>query len=89
MKVSLDGGKTFVDAPEGVRVVYDGVLIPGEDGTGELHLNLTDEGVISDLWTTRDEPLDHNIGTSSELLEDMVERLVDDPVIEEPRPQGG
>lgn len=80
MKVSLDGGKTFVEVTEGVRVVYEGVMVPGEDSPGELHLNLTQEGVVSDLWASREEQLDHNLGTSSQLVEDLVERLVDDPV---------
>lgn len=83
IKISLDGGRTFVDAPEGVRVIYDEVMIPGEDSSGELHLNLTHEGVISDLWTTRDEPIDHNIGTSSEMLDDLVFRLVSHPLPED------
>ena len=34
IKVSLDGGLTYQDAIEGVRIVYEGVDIPGEDGTG-------------------------------------------------------
>lgn len=77
IKVSLDGGTTFLEAPEGVRVIYENVPIPGEDGSGELHLNFTHEGVISDLWTTRDEPLDHNIGTRSQELVDLVSALVE------------
>jgi len=82
IKVSLDGGVTFHEAKEGVRIVYEDVMIPGEDGTGEFHLNATHEGLISDLWTTRDEPLDHNIGTSAQMLDDLVSELVDDPVFE-------
>lgn len=78
MMVSLDGGLTFSPAPEGVRIVYRGVMIDGEDGRGELHINATHEGLITDLWTTRDEPLDHNIGTESMLIEDLVTRLVND-----------
>lgn len=80
--VSLDGGKTFVPAASGVRIIYKDVLVPGEDAPGELHLNATPEGLISDLWVTREEHLDHNLGTSSELLDDLVVRLVDDPVSE-------
>ena len=75
--VSLDGGKTFKPAKSGVRVIYPAQMIPGEDGRGELHINLTHEGVIMDVWTTRDEPLDHNIATSSEMTDDIVERLVE------------
>jgi hypothetical protein len=80
IKFSVDGGLTFQEATEGVRIIYEGVDIPGEDGTGELHLNATHEGLISDLWTTREDPLDHNIGTSSQMIEDLVSDLVDDPV---------
>lgn len=78
IKVSLDGGVSYQPANEGVRIIYSKVAIPGEDGTGELHLNVTHEGLIMDVWATRDEPLDHNIGTSSELTEDLIGRLVDD-----------
>lgn len=78
IKVSLDGGMTFKNANEGVRIVYKGVHIPGDDGTGELHLNATHEGLITDVWTTRDESLDHNIGTSSQLIEDLVSDLVEE-----------
>lgn len=79
MLVSLDGGETFVPATQGVRIVYK-VFVPGEDDPGELHLNATNEGIISDLWVSRDEHLDHNLATSSEMLDDVVARLVDDPV---------
>lgn len=78
IKVSIDGGQTFLDANEGVRIIYEGVHIPGEDGTGELHLNATQEGFITDVWTTREEPLDHNIGTSFQLIDNMVSDLVDE-----------
>lgn len=76
MEVSLDGGSTYQPAAEGVRIVYKGVLIDGEDGCGEVHINATHEGLVTDIWTTRDEPLDHNIGTDSVLIEDIVSRLV-------------
>lgn len=82
MFVSLDGGKTFLPATSGVRIIYKNVPVPGEDEPGELHLNATSEGVISDLWVSREEHLDHNLGTSSELVDDMIERLVDDPVLD-------
>lgn len=78
IQVSLDGGATYQPAKEGVRIIYSGMPIPGEDGTGELHLNATHEGLITDVWTTREAPLDHNIGTSSETLDDIIGRLVDD-----------
>jgi hypothetical protein len=77
IEVSLDGGTTFIAAPSGVRVVVKEVAVPGEDGLGELHLNLTAEGVVSDVWVTREEPLDHNIGTSSETFDEMIESMVE------------
>lgn len=76
MEVSLDGGMTWHPAPSGVRIVYRNVMIDGEDGRGEVHFNATHEGLITDIWTTRDEPLDHNIGTDSFMLDDIVSRLV-------------
>lgn len=78
IKVSLDGGVTFQEAKQGVRIVYEGISVPGEDETGELHVSATHEGVVTDVWVTRDEPLDHNIGTSSQLLDDLVSDLVDE-----------
>lgn len=89
MLVSLDGGQTFVPVTNGVRIIYKKVAVPGEDESGELHLNATSEGLISDLWVSRDEHLDHNLGTSVQMVDDLVERLVDDPVDEDgyaPRP---
>lgn len=79
IRISLDGGKTFLDAADGVRIVYDDVLIPGDEHGGELHLNLTHEGVISDLWTARDAPGGQLVGTSCEMVEDVVERLAGPP----------
>lgn len=83
MRVSLDGGETFVVAPQGVRVVYADVMVPGEADGGSLHVNLTHEGIVSDLWTTREEPLDHNVGTRAEMLDDLVSQLVDGPTVQD------
>jgi len=78
MKVSIDGGVTFVAAPQGVRIIYENMPVPGEDEPGELHFNATHEGLVTDVYVTRDEPLDHNIGTSSKLHEDTISDLVDE-----------
>jgi len=77
IKYSTDGGKTYLEAPEGIRIVYERVDIPGEDGRGELQVNLSHENIVTDVWTTREEPLDHNIGTSVEPISDLVARLVE------------
>lgn len=78
LTVSLDGGVSYQPARAGVRIAFHDLPIPGEDQNGEMHLNVTHEGLIIDVWATRDEPLDHNIGTSSEMTTDIVSRLVDD-----------
>ena len=84
MLVSLDGGATFQPAPEGVRIAYQKVMVGGEDGRGELVINATHEGWITDLWVHRNEPevsladYNHNIGTDCIMIEDIVSRLVKD-----------
>lgn len=82
MLVSLDGGVTFVEAARGVRVIYPDLNVPGaEPGwVGELQVNLTDEGVIIDVWT--EFPADPrsdscNAGTSSETVDEIVARLME------------
>lgn len=77
ISVSLDGGITFIPATEGVRVAYANLPVAGEDEAGELHLNFSQEGIVQDLWVTRDEPLDHNIGTASQMIGDLVSELVE------------
>lgn len=52
--------------------------MPGEDGTGRLHFNHTVEGLTTDIWATRDVPLDHNIGSERTSIAAIVERLVDE-----------
>ena len=84
MMVSLDGGTTFQPAPEGVRIAYQKVMVDGEDGRGELVINATHEGLITDLWVHRDEPevsmadYNHNIGTDCVMIEDIVSRLIEE-----------
>lgn len=75
--VSLDDGLTFVPARSGVRVHYQRAQVPGEDERGELQFRLTQEGVITDLWVTRDEHLDHNIGTSSSTIDEVISNLIE------------
>lgn len=72
MLVSLDGGVTYSEAPEGVRVIHDLEFVPGEDGPGSLHLNLTVEGMISDVWTETT-----NIATKSQSFDEMTQEMID------------
>ncbi len=79
MKVSLDDGKTFQEVT-GVRIIQSIPLLWADGDTGddaELQINLTDEGMILDLWNTM---LDDHQGTSSETYEEIAERLLDEKV---------
>lgn len=78
MLVSLDGGATYRTAPNGVRIIYDKVDVIGEDEPGQVHINANSEGIITDVWVSREEHLDHNIGTSSNTLEGIVSDLVEE-----------
>lgn len=78
LSVSLDGGMTYIPVTQGVRILYDGVDVPGEDLPGQLHLNATTEGLISDVWVNREDGEDHNIGTSSADLGALIGNMVDD-----------
>jgi hypothetical protein len=72
LKYSIDGGVTYLDAPDGIRVIYSELYIDGEDGRGELHLNHTLEGVVSDVWVG-----DENPGTESREVDDIVRALTE------------
>lgn len=71
--ISLDGGRTVLDAPEGARVYFKNIT-PGDLGAGlaELHLNVTHEGMIVDLYDTNG----INLGTRAEFIDDLVADLV-------------
>ena len=73
MKISLDNGVTYVEI-EQVRVIFDdlevGNLLPAE-----LHINITDEGIITDVWRT---DVDANFATQSESAQEIIDRLVQD-----------
>lgn len=49
IKVSIDGGQNWLDAPDGARVMYEGVSHHDEDDIVDLSLNHTHEGVITDI----------------------------------------
>jgi hypothetical protein len=78
MAVSLDGGESYQPAPNGVRILYNDQLVPGNH-KGDLHINCTNEGIIMDVWTDSTEPeTGENIGTSSETVDEIILRLVED-----------
>lgn len=71
MKVSLDGGNNWQDAPD-VRVLYDDISVPGEDESGEVQITLTHEGLIRDLWVAG-----VNIGTGSQTIDELTVEMVE------------
>lgn len=59
MTVSVDGGESYQPAPNGVRILYNDQLVPGNH-KGNLHINCTNEGIIMDVWTDSTEPKHRN-----------------------------
>lgn len=74
-EVSLDGGQTWQPMHDAVRIVVRDCFAPGEDVDCELHIHVTSEGVIQDVWTQENES--RNIGTSSQMFSEIVEQLVE------------
>jgi len=74
MKYSIDGGLTYLEAPEGLKVVVG--CIASTDQSDEemvdLHVNLTDEDVIYDVYASREESLDTLLGSSCDPFDDKV-----------------
>jgi hypothetical protein len=78
MRVSLDGGETWLETDDGVTVIFDSVRVPGESSAGELHINLATNGTITEILKNCNEGRDHNVWASATILEEIVGRLVDD-----------
>jgi hypothetical protein len=79
LQVSLDGGLTFIDAPQGVRVVHPKIEHPDIEGiTDQLIVNHTHEGIIMDVWenTEPDVLTYENVGTSSQMLAEIIAGIV-------------
>lgn len=68
MKISTDGGTTWIDVQE-VRVLK--TVDHPDDLDSEILFNFTHEGLITDVWVG-------NVceGTSSEMYEEIGDRLV-------------
>jgi hypothetical protein len=80
MKVSLDGGKTWIDSEKGefsgeVRVKYE--LIPEENEDRDLYVTLSEEGIIMDAYSNSGEfaEEDECVGSSSEMAVDAFVRI--------------
>jgi len=74
--VSLDGGKSYQKVTNDVRIMYTHQSTLDEDCESELHMTITHEGLISDVWT--EEVDSRNIGTRGETIEEIMSRMVED-----------
>ena len=72
MLVSLDGGVTYTEAPEGVRIIHDTAFRVGDDEPVALHINLTNEVMVLDLWSES-----ANVGTECQMFDDIVNEFLD------------
>lgn len=71
---SVDGGITWNQAPDGVRVIHK--TTDANDDKVEIQINPTHEGVITDIWHVNDES--GPIATEASQYDDIVARLVGD-----------
>lgn len=77
-QIFLDGKEIKA---ERIEVHYQGLLIPSEDTEdteGSLQINLTQEGVIMDVYTTVPHEQGINSGTSSEMAQEIIERICEE-----------
>jgi hypothetical protein len=80
IQVSLDGGITYQEAPNGVQVIYPNVDVPGEEKKGELRISLTSERVVKDLWVDFESRLDCNLASESMMVGAIIKELVEENV---------
>lgn len=76
LQVSLDGGRTYHPAQQGVRILYEGM--PGHE-QGEqrnLHVHATGEGLIFDVWQ-QDLEDSRNVGTRSQTAQELIDSLIE------------
>jgi hypothetical protein len=81
MLVSLDGGLTFQEAKQGVRVLYREVpfSLHDEETEGDVLFNFSEEGIITDLWMADSEEAlggQVNIATEGETVDELANRLI-------------
>lgn len=74
--VSIDGGKSYQKVINDVRIMYTHQLTSGEDCESELHMTITHEGLISDVWT--EEVTSRNVGTRSQTVDEMISDMVEE-----------
>jgi len=75
-KILIDGNEI---SAERIEVIYEDVPIFGEDEPGSLHVNLTHEGVVIDVWGISSETGEEtNFGSQSQTVEEISEQLCEE-----------
>lgn len=76
LAISLDDGVTWYHPTETVRIIVSPCPLPTKNENVELHLVLTNEGLVQDVWQSKpQDQSDENLGTSSQTYDEMVEAL--------------
>ena len=75
MEISIDGGVSYMPAPQGVRISYQPILV-GEKEQGELRINATPELLTSNLWVYGNEgECDCLIGSEAREIKTLTDLL--------------
>ena len=78
LKVSFfQGNKEKTLHVDDATLIYDNVDVPGEKGPNQLQIKGTHEGVISDIWVSQKENLDHNYATKSQTTQEIIDHMVE------------
>lgn len=77
MQYSVDGGVTWLESTNNVRVIYRDMDAVFDDDCEpkELHVNLTNEGIICDVIESRTGEV---VGTRCEMYTDVIDDLTDE-----------
>lgn len=66
----------LIEVDNDAKIIYDDLILTNEDGTearAELHVTLTSEGVIEDVWLG-----DEAVASHALTAQEIIERLCDE-----------
>ncbi len=76
MKIIFPDGTVL--KPESATIVWENLDVPGENLGGKLHIKVNPDGIVRDVWVSRESGLDHNIGGDWATVYDLVHTLVEE-----------
>ena len=86
--VQQDGKELVLENCEQVRAIYDVEDVPGVETPCELHVVANEDFVVVyDLFTSVQSPLDTNIGSSADDVDDIVGRIGEELVADMGAPE--